>query len=111
MAAQTILVPLDGSELAESALKEALLLAKALAAEVILLQVVPAAEDVIRQGATTITLDEQWQARKEQALQYLNRLRHRPEWSGVVTHAEVDMGSPAEVIVDYSRRHKIDRIV
>jgi hypothetical protein len=58
---------LDGSELAESALKETLILARALAAEVIFLQVVPAAEDVIRHGATTITIDEQWQARNLRA--------------------------------------------
>jgi nucleotide-binding universal stress UspA family protein len=81
MAATKILVPLDGSELAESALSEALTLGKALPAEVIFLQVVPAAEDVIREGATTISVDEQWQARKDQALRYLNGLSHRPQWS------------------------------
>jgi hypothetical protein len=43
-------VPLDGSELAERALNEALTLGKALGAEVILLQAIPVADDVIRQG-------------------------------------------------------------
>jgi nucleotide-binding universal stress UspA family protein len=111
MAATKILVPLDGSELAESALSEALTLGKAFVAEVIFLQVVPAAEDIIRQVATTVSIDEQWQARKDQALQYLNRVRRRPEWSGVPTRADVEMGNPAEMIIDYSQRHKIDRIV
>ena len=92
MAATKILVPLDGSELAECALSEAMTLGKALNAEVILLQVVPDAEDVIRQGATIIALDEQWQARKDRALQYLNRVRHRPEWSSIASRVDVENG-------------------
>jgi nucleotide-binding universal stress UspA family protein len=111
MAATKILVPLDGSELAECALSEAMTLGKALNAEVILLQVVPDAEDVIRQGATIIALDEQWQAHKDRALQYLNRVRHRPDWSTIATRVDVEMGNPAEMILAYSQRHGIDRIV
>jgi len=42
-----ILVPLDGSELAEDALSEAFVLGKALKAEVTLLHVIPIPEDVI----------------------------------------------------------------
>ena len=44
-----ILVPLDGSELAEDALGEALILGKALKAEVTFLHVIPIPEDVIGQ--------------------------------------------------------------
>jgi nucleotide-binding universal stress UspA family protein len=106
-----ILVPLDGSELAKGALSEALTLGKALRAEVILLQVIPTPDDVIRRGATIISIDEQWQARKERALQYLNGVRNRPEWHSFTVRVAVEMGSPAETILDYCREHGADRIV
>ena len=106
-----LLIPLDGSELAESALKEANTLGKALHAEVIMLQAIPLAADVIRLGKTVISIDEQWHARKEQALIYLNGVRNRPEWREVATRVAVEIGSPAETILDFCRDHKIDRIV
>jgi len=106
-----ILVPLDGSELAEDALSEARTLAKALNAEVTLLHVTPIPDDVIGEDGTRISIDEQWQARREQALQYLNGIRNRSEWSGVATQVAVEPGNPAEMILDYCQRHGIDRIV
>jgi len=106
-----ILVPLDGSKLAEDALGEALILGKALKAEITLLHVVQIPEDVIGQGATPISIDEQWQAQRGRALQYLTDIRNRPEWTGVATQVAVESGNPAEVILDYCRRHDIDRIV
>ncbi len=63
-----ILVPLDGSEGAEDALGEALMLAKALNAEVTLLHVIPIPEDVIGEGATSISIDEHWQAPRDRGL-------------------------------------------
>jgi nucleotide-binding universal stress UspA family protein len=106
-----ILVPLDGSELAEEALGEALILGKALKADVTLLHVIPIPEDVIGQGTTRISIDEQWQARSDRALQYLNAIRNRPGWSGVATQVAVESGNPAGTILDYCQRHDIDRIV
>jgi nucleotide-binding universal stress UspA family protein len=111
MADTTILVPLDGSERAESALNEALALGKALSAEVILLQAIPVADDVVRQGATIISIDEQWQTRKERALQYLNDVRNRLDWRSLPVRVAVEMGNLAETILDYCRDHGIDRIV
>jgi len=64
-----MLVPLDGSPLAEVALFEALALAKLPTSEVILLQVVPPTEDVLR-DAEGASLDSE--SRKATALQYLN---------------------------------------
>jgi len=106
-----ILVPLDGSEVAEDALGEALILAKALNAEVTPLHVIPIPEDVIGEGATSISIDEQWQARRDRALQSLNAIRNRPEWSGVAAQVAVESGNPAETILYHCKRHDIDRIV
>jgi nucleotide-binding universal stress UspA family protein len=106
-----ILVPLDGSEVAEDALDEALILGKALKANVTLLHVIPIPEDMIGQGTTRISIDEQWQTRRDRVLQYLNAIRNRPEWSGVATQVAVESGNPAKTILDYCQRHDIDRIV
>ena len=110
MAETKLLVPLDGSELAESALDEALSLSHALGAEVTLLQVIPTPEDVIRHGGMVISLDEQWEALKDRALYYLNSIRNRPEWRGTAIQVVVEMGNP-EKILDYCQQHEIDRIV
>ena len=106
-----ILAPLDGSELAEDALGEALILGKALKAEVTLLHVIPIPEDVIGQGTMHISIDEQWQARRDRALQYPSAIRNRPKWSGGAAQAAVESGNLAETILDYCQRHDIDRIV
>lgn len=106
-----ILIPLDGSPLAESALPEANTLAKALGAEVLLLQVVPIPEEVINEGLRTIAIDEQWMAHKGRALAYLNGVRGRPEWAGIDVAVGVETGSPAEAILKVCRDKAIDRIV
>ena len=106
-----LLVPLDGSELSETALTEALTLAKALKAEVTFLRVVDPPEEVIRIGTTIVSIDEQSVVCKDRAIRYLNGVCHRPEWKNLVTRAAVELGHPAETILDYCERHGIDRIV
>ena len=109
--AQRILVPLDGSPLAELALAEALALSKLPNTEVTLLQVVPPIEEVITPGLQGITLDEQWDLQKQQALRYLHSICGRPEWHGVQIHVAVEMGRPAETILAFAEKHGADRIV
>jgi nucleotide-binding universal stress UspA family protein len=107
---QRILVPLDGSPLAELALDEALVLAGLANSEVVLLQVVPTIEEVISSGET-FAIDERWQIQRARALRYLKTVSERPEWRKVKSAAAVEMGNPADVILDYARKHRIDRIV
>ncbi len=107
---QSILVPLDGSTLAELALPEALALAKLPESRVILLHVIPPIEDVISDGEV-ITIDQQWENRRIHAMHYLESICTRPDWKNVKVAASVEMGVPAEVILDFARKHKIDRIV
>jgi nucleotide-binding universal stress UspA family protein len=111
MVTQKLLVPLDGSTLAESVLAEAAVLGKALAAEVIFLQVILPIDDVIRSGPMTISVDEVWATQREQALRYLNEVRTRPQWTGVKTDIAVELGQPAETILDVARARGVDRIV
>lgn len=107
-----ILVPLDGSELAELALPDALSLARMSQAEVTLLQVVPLIEDVIGAGTEhAIYVDEQWAAHRELAVEYLNAVCEQPECEDLTIHRVVEMGSAAEMIIDYAHHHPIDLIV
>ncbi len=107
---QRVLVPLDGSKLAELALPEALTLAKLPDSEVTLLQVVPPIEEVITDGEE-FAIDQQWERRKSSALRYLRGICARAEWRGVRTQVAVEMGGPAETILEFAQKHDIDRIV
>ncbi|RPI53839.1 MAG: universal stress protein [Acidobacteria bacterium] len=105
-----ILVPLDGSPLAEAALSKAFALAKLPDAEVVLLQVVAPITRVIENG-DRITVDQQWETERQQALSYLEAVRSRPGWAGASVRVAVEMGDPAETIVDYAERTGMDWIV
>ena len=107
---QTMLVPLDGSPLAELALNETLALSELPNSQVILLQVIPPIEDVIF-GSEIITIDQQWEVKRARALDYLGGVLERPEWRQVKTEIAVKMGDPAHVILDFARDSKVDRIV
>ncbi len=107
---QRILVPLDGSSLAELALNEALTLAQLPDSTVFLLRVIPPIEDVIADGET-FTIDQQWENRAGRAREYLKRICERPEWRRVNHEIAVEMDEPANLILDFARRNAIDRIV
>lgn len=107
---QCILVPLDGSPLAELALPEALALAKLPESKVILLHVISTIEDVIPDGEA-IAIDQQWETRKIRALNYLKSICARPDWKHLNVHVAVEMGTPADVILDFASKHGVDRIV
>ena len=73
-----ILIPLDGSELAELALEDGINLAELSGADVTLLQVVPPAEHVIGlDSAYPVYLDQQWETQKGLALDYLKDVHKR----------------------------------
>jgi len=103
-------VPLDGSPLAEQALPEALALAKLPESRVTLLHVIPPIEDIISDGEV-ITIDQQWENRRIHATRYLESICTRSDWKNVKVAVAVEMGIPAEVILDFARKHRIDRIV
>lgn len=105
-----ILVPLDGSELAEKALDHAEKLAEAFDAEVILLQVVPfmpiygAPELVV-----PFVVDEK---QKEAAEKYLTHLAEELKKSGLMVATEVKIGMQvAAEIIDFAKERGVDLIV
>jgi nucleotide-binding universal stress UspA family protein len=106
-----ILVPLDGSVIAERALEQALPLARLSGAEVTLLEVVPPLDQVIERNAHPIFVDEQWEARRSRALRYLRGIARQDALSGVKVRVVVELGPVAETILDYAARHAADAIV
>ena len=109
---KNILVPLDGSELAETALADAIELAKLNQAKVILFQVVDQPDQVLYPNTGhPIYLDQQWANQRIETLKYLNEVRQRLANGSVTVEAAVEMGLVAEKIIDYARRHEIDLIV
>ncbi len=111
MQPRRLLVPLDGSPLAEFALDEVRDIAELTDSRVTLLHVVPTIKDVIYGGGEVFTIDEEWERKKGYALDYLKSISQRPEWQKVKHEIAVEMGNPAEAILDFAQRENIDRIV
>jgi nucleotide-binding universal stress UspA family protein len=105
-----ILVALDGSTLAESSLHDAVVVAEAANAELVLLEVVELPRDVLIKGQKLLA-DEQLELRRQRARRYLDEVRHR--LAGHVTKVEVvvAVGPPAEAILSYAQKHDVDLIV
>ena len=107
-----ILVPLDGSKLAELALADAFSLAQLNGAEVVLLQVISPFDYVIGDTQPMVVFaDELVKARQEAALHYLEEVTAREECRNLKVHLVIEIGSPAETIIDYAHREPIDLIV
>jgi len=103
-----ILVPLDGSPLAECVLPQAVALSQAFSAEVILLHVL----DKNRVGASTQLFDLlNWQINKTEAKLYLERTSDQLQKSGLQTKAVVLEGPVAESITEFSQGHEIKLIL
>jgi nucleotide-binding universal stress UspA family protein len=108
----TILVPLDGSDLAECSLEHVKAVALGCqASSVVLLSVV---EPV---GFTTVDpLTEDYAVKVEVKVtetltEYLNRIAGNLKKSGLNVKTVIANGSPAGVILDYARNENVDLIV
>ena len=107
-----ILIPLDGSELAEMALGDAVTIACLSHAEITLFHVVPPLKSGLAMDLThPIYVDQQWNSQKLLALEYLNRVCKRLGNGAKAVHKAVEIGPAAEMIIDYAHQHPIDLIV
>jgi nucleotide-binding universal stress UspA family protein len=100
-----ILVPLDGSDLARQALPIAVDLARAAAADITLLQVV----DVVPEADPRARPHGQATMQQAAAMQELTDLSEQLGQQITVSPL-VEVGYPAEVIVDSARAHQVDLI-
>ncbi len=107
-----VLVPLDGSALAEHALPCAQLLAQGLPADLVLFRAVsilPDLEDIL--GSLTQEVEAQMEQLEVEASNYLGQIASRLQETGVNVRTVVQWGPAAEAIVDYAGQMDIQQIV
>jgi nucleotide-binding universal stress UspA family protein len=108
-----VLVPLDGSELAECALPEVIKLGRSgVLAEVILLKVIRI--EVIHIPSAyerSIDFTALHKAYHTEAINYLGGVQSRLQAEGLKVSTEILEGRPEEKIVDYAKSHTVDLIV
>ncbi|MCI0396081.1 MAG: universal stress protein [Chloroflexi bacterium] len=110
---EKILVPLDGSELSESALPPALAIARPVKGTVILLRV-PVYEKVLLpapEGMGLLLPDQSMNLARHQAREYLEGIRQTNAHPDVVLRTRVVEGDEASVIVDTAAQEAADLIV
>jgi len=103
-----ILIPLDGSALAECVLPHGLSLARAMGAKVTLLQVVEQAAT----GGRTRSIDPmEWHFSKAEAEAYLAEVAERLRAAGLPTEQALLEGDAAVRVIDHAQANRVDLIV
>ena len=104
-----ILIPLDGSELAEQALNHAIALASHFQAELVLLKVVePFAH---ARGMSRADLEQIRQQSHSWADEYLERLAAYVQQQGLMVQKVTVDGRPHTAIAEYAETNQVDLIV
>jgi nucleotide-binding universal stress UspA family protein len=106
---ERILVPLDGSPLAEQALPHAVAQAGRFGAEIILLKVLDPLPDPVFSSPAALRTAER--ASAELASDYLERTAARLREEGVPVQVSIVDGKPYLEIVSFAERQQIDMIV
>lgn len=104
-----LLVPLDGSSLAECALPWAVAVAQSLAARVTLLRVVEMPAVSVATSHHHDAVD--WQMRRAEAQSQLVRIDRDLKARALTSAVELLEGRPAEKIIDFARAQDVDLIV
>jgi nucleotide-binding universal stress UspA family protein len=102
---QHVLVPLDGSKLAERALLFASVAARGFGARTTLLQVLPPPAQELPVNPL------EWERGRAQAQRYLEGIAARLAGTGLKAEPAVEQGRPAHRIIDYARDNEVDLIV
>lgn len=104
-----VLVPLDGSELAECALPEVMKLARGgIVGEVILLNVVDIPSLWVAEGLDVMKLKNALLVKSQD---YLSDVQSRLSREGLNVRDVVMEGKTAQTIIDYSRENAVDLLV
>jgi nucleotide-binding universal stress UspA family protein len=109
-----IMVPLDGSELAESVLPHVKALIKAFNIKVVILARVVEPTRYSRSGEDAFNPEDmqKWDAsRKSSARDYLEKIAKRFKHEGTTVHCEVFVGKVTENLIDYAEQNGIDLII
>lgn len=103
-----ILIPLDGSSLAECVLPHGLAMARVLGARVTLLQVVEQAESA---GRTQAIDPLEWHYSEAEAGAYLREVAERLRLAGFSATQVLLQGDPAERVIDHAQAEHADLIL
>ncbi|WP_254839389.1 universal stress protein [Natronomonas marina] len=103
-----VLVPLDGSPLAEAALEHALTVYDC---RVTVLNVVTPLDGPLSEGGVLEVGEDRREAAEERAETVLERARRQAEDAGREVETAVETGDPAETIVEYAEAHGVDHVV
>ena len=107
-----ILVPLDGSSLAEQALPYAVTLARGLSAELVLLRAIWVLPDILEMlDRSTLELNAIVAQLEADANGYLGTLVEQLEKAGLSARSVVRRGPAAETILDYADQVSVDQVV
>ena len=110
-----IMVPLDGSELAECALPHAEAIASRFGAKVMLVSVTERIQGYRPvpeySGAGERLVPEASGKMDAQGQKYLDRIARGLEEKGIKTQTEIMMGNPAEELTIYAKAEKADLII
>jgi nucleotide-binding universal stress UspA family protein len=105
-----ILVPLDGSKLAELALDDAFSLAQYSQAKVTLLQVITPIEHILGDTGSLMYVDEYLTTQQVMASEYLKEISQKASQM-LTVHLAVEVGLAADTIIDYANQHAVDLII
>jgi len=108
MAPSHVLVPLDGSPLADEALTRALDLFDC---RVTVLNVVTPVDAAMSEGGVLDPGEDRREAARERADRIVERARTRAAEADREVETAVESGDPAEVILEYVDAHDVDHVV
>lgn len=110
---EKILVPLDGSALAEEAIPHAEDIARRMGSEIVLLRVSSPVQTTIASDGTAVMadyLENEVRQVEVELTAYLSRVAARLRHAGVEACTAVKFGDAAEQIVDYAEAHGVGLI-
>ena len=112
---EKIMVPLDGSELAECVLPHMEGLIKGChVSNVVFVRVAQPPVPPSHYGEVSISpeiYEETESARKAEAKDYLDQIKNRLKYEGTELHSEVLVGGVADSLADYTEKNDIDLII
>lgn len=103
-----ILLPLDGSDLAERVLPHAVALTEAFKSKLTLLRVVYQEKDA---NCHSIVNPMDWQMRKTEAESYLKSVQNRLQSVEIDSEIQIIEGKPAHSIIEYAKQNDVQLIV
>jgi nucleotide-binding universal stress UspA family protein len=108
MAPSHVLVPLDGSPLAEEALKQALELFEC---RVTVLNVVTPIDATMSESGIFAPGEDRRESARERADRVIEQARAQAGEADRTVETVVETGDPAETIIEYVDEHDVDRVV